>query len=301
MMTTPTLIKNIREKMKSQEQYKEQVTGTPGKRFTRHLILCIVGVVMLYPLLWMLSSSVKPSADIFSDPGLWPVNWDFTNYIQGWTALNQPFHVYIINSMIIVILSIVGNIFSCALAAYAFARMNFSGRKLFFALMLGTLMLPGHVLLVPQYIIFSELGWLNTYLPLIVPNFLATNAFFIFLMVQFMKSLPSELDDAAVIDGCGPFQTFWRVILPLCVPAMATTAIFTFIATWNEFFGPLLYIQSQDLYTVPLALRAFMDSEGQSMWGPMFAMSVVSLAPIIGFFIAGQKYLISGIATTGLK
>lgn len=280
---------------------EEQLTGTSRSRFSRHLILCLVGVVMLYPLLWMVSSSIKPTNEIFTQLGLWPANWDFSNYTDGWTALNQPFHIYLINSMIIVIFSIVGNIVSCALAAYAFARMEFVGRKLFFALMLGTLMLPGHVLLVPQYIIFSELGWLNTYLPLIVPTFMASNAFFIFLMVQFMKALPKELDDAAQIDGCGPFRTFLRVIMPLCVPAMATTAIFTFIATWNEFFGPLLYIQDQDLYTVPLALRAFMDSEGQSMWGPMFAMSVVSIAPIIGFFIAGQKYLINGIATTGLK
>lgn len=279
----------------------EESEGTPAKRFSKHLILCLVGLLMLYPLLWLISSSVKPSEDIFRQLGLWPQHWNFANYAEGWTALDQPFHVYLFNSLIIVVLSIAGNIFSCALAAYAFARMEFTGRKLFFTLMLGTLMLPGHVLLVPQYIIFSQLGWLDTYLPLVVPNFLATNAFFIFLMVQFMKSLPVELDDAAQIDGCGPFRTFLKVILPLCVPAMATTAIFTFISTWNEFFGPLIYIQNQDLYTVPLALRAFMDSEGQSMWGPMFAMSVVSIAPIIGFFIAGQKYLISGIATTGLK
>lgn len=279
----------------------EESEGTPAKRFSKHLILCLVGLVMLYPLLWLISSSVKPSEDIFRQLGLWPQHWNFANYAEGWTALDQPFHVYLFNSLIIVVLSIAGNILSCSLAAYAFARMEFTGRKLFFALMLGTLMLPGHVLLVPQYIIFSQLGWLDTYLPLVVPNFMATNAFFIFLMVQFMKSLPKELDDAAQIDGCGPFRTFVKVILPLCVPAMATTAIFTFISTWNEFFGPLIYIQNQDLYTVPLALRAFMDSEGQTMWGPMFAMSVVSIAPIIGFFIAGQKYLISGIATTGLK
>ena len=300
--TTMALLDLPSKRRKKQDTpSEEQLTGTSRSRFSRHLILCLVGVVMLYPLLWMVSSSIKPTNEIFTQLGLWPANWDFSNYTDGWTALNQPFHIYLINSMIIVIFSIVGNIVSCALAAYAFARMEFVGRKLFFALMLGTLMLPGHVLLVPQYIIFSELGWLNTYLPLIVPTFMASNAFFIFLMVQFMKALPKELDDAAQIDGCGPFRTFLRVIMPLCVPAMATTAIFTFIATWNEFFGPLLYIQDQDLYTVPLALRAFMDSEGQSMWGPMFAMSVVSIAPIIGFFIAGQKYLINGIATTGLK
>jgi multiple sugar transport system permease protein len=298
-MALPNLIEVRRRRVA--EPSSEEVEGTPARRFLRHLILALVGVVMLYPLLWLLSSSLKPSQDIFTQLGLWPATWDFGNYAQGWNALNQPFHVYLLNSLLVVVLSIAGNIFSCSLAAYAFARMEFTGRKLFFALMLGTLMLPGHVLLVPQYIIFSQLGWLDTYLPLVVPNFLATNAFFIFLMVQFMKSLPVELDDAAQIDGCGPFRTFLKVIMPLCVPAMATTAIFTFISTWNEFFGPLIYIQNQDLYTVPLALRAFMDSEGQSMWGPMFSMSVVSLAPIIGFFITGQKYLIGGIATTGLK
>jgi multiple sugar transport system permease protein len=209
--------------------------------------------------------------------------------------------VYIINSTVIVALSIVGNLLSCSMAAYAFARLEFRGRKLFFAITLGTLMLPGHVLLVPQYIVFANLDWINTYLPLVVPNFLASNAFYVFLMVQFMRNLPSELDDAARIDGCGPFRTFWSVIMPLCLPAFATTAIFTFISTWNEFFSPLLYLTDTDLYTVPLALRQFMDAEGQSQWGQMFAMSVVSLAPVIGFFIAGQKYLIRGIATTGLK
>jgi multiple sugar transport system permease protein len=167
--------------------------------------------------------------------------------------------------------------------------------------MLGTLMLPGHVLLVPQYIVFAKMGWLNTYFPLIVPNFLATSAFYIFLMVQFIRSLPRELDEAARIDGAGTFRIFWSVILPLCKPAFATTAIFTFISTWNEFFSPLLYLTEQELYTVPLALRQFIDSEGQSQWGQMFAMSFVSLAPVIGFFIAGQKYLVKGIATTGLK
>ncbi|KNH17281.1 sugar ABC transporter permease, partial [Arthrobacter sp. ZBG10] len=189
--------KRKQDKAAKQADPEDALSGTKATRFSRHLILCLVGLVMLYPLLWLISSSFKPSNDIFRQLGLWPENWDFSNYEQGWTALNQPFHVYLINSMIVVVLSIVGNIFSCALAAYAFARMEFTGRKLFFTLMLGTLMLPGHVLLVPQYIIFSQLGWLDTYLPLIVPNFMATNAFFIFLMVQFMKALPKELDDAA--------------------------------------------------------------------------------------------------------
>ncbi|WP_026931429.1 carbohydrate ABC transporter permease [Glycomyces tenuis] len=279
----------------------ERFGSTRRSRFTRHLLLSLVGLVMMYPLLWMLSSSLKPNSLIFDDLRLWPTEWAPSNYADGWTALDYDFGVYFTNSLVIVVLSIIGNLFSCSLAAYGFARLDFTGRKLFFVLMLGTMMLPGHVLLVPQYILFSKLGWLNTYYPLLVPNFLATNAFFIFLMVQFMRSLPKELDDAARIDGCGPFRTFWKVIMPLCTPAFATTAIFTFISVWNEFFGPLIYLTDPELYTVPLALRQFVDSEGQSQWGQMFAMSVLSLAPIIGFFIAGQKYLVKGIATTGLK
>jgi multiple sugar transport system permease protein len=270
-------------------------------RFGRHVLLSLVGVVMMYPLLWLVSSSLKPSTSVFKNLSLWPAKWDFSNYPQGWTALGRPFTVYLVNSLIIVTLAIIGNLLSCSLAAYGFARLKFTGRRLFFALMLGTMMLPGHVLLVPQYIMFAKLGWINTYYPLLVPFFLATNGFYIFLMVQFMRALPRELDDAARIDGCGPFRTFWKVIMPLCLPAFATTAIFTFISVWNEFFAPLIYLTDPDLYTVPLALRQFIDSEGQSQWGQMFAMSFVSLAPVIGFFIAGQKYLVQGIATTGLK
>lgn len=293
--------KSTKPKKESEDTYFETMGSTPLSRFIRHTLLCLVGLVMMYPLLWMVSSSLKDDNKIFTSFGLWPAGWNFSNYAKGWMALDHPFHVYLINSLIIVVLTIVGNLLSCAMAAFAFSRLQFVGRKLFFAMMLGTLMLPHHVLLVPQYILFAKLGWVNTYLPLFVPNFLATNAFFIFLMVQFMRALPKELDEAARIDGCGPFTTFWKIILPMCTPAFATTAIFTFISTWNEFFSPLLYLTQSELYTVPLALRQFMDSEGQSSWGQMFAMSVVSLAPIVGFFIAGQKYLVKGIATSGLK
>ena len=279
----------------------ERFGSTRRSRFARHLTLCLVGAVMMYPLLWLVSASVKPSGIIFKELSLWPSQWDLSNYPDGWVALPQSFNVYLMNSLVIVTISIIGNLFSCSLAAYGFARLDFAGRRLFFVLMLGTLMLPVHVLLVPQYIMFAQLGWINTYYPLLVPHFLATNAFYIFLMVQFMRALPRELDDAARIDGCGPFRTFWKIIVPLSWPAFATTAIFTFISVWNDFFAPLIYLTDQELYTVPLALRQFMDSEGQSQWGQMFAMSFVSLAPVIGFFIAGQKYLVKGIATTGFK
>jgi pectin-derived oligosaccharide transport system permease protein len=294
-----------RKKAPSSAQESDQAIAgaksSPGRRFMRHVVLCAIGLVMMYPLLWMVSSSLKVSNTVFTDEGLWPKAFDPTNYPRGWNALNDSFTLYLTNSAVIVTISIIGNLFSCSLAAFAFARLQFKFRGLFFAIMLGTLMLPAHVLVIPRYVLFDKLEWLNTYYPLLVPHFLATNGFYIFLMVQFMRALPSELDDAARIDGCGPFRTFWKVIMPLCMPAFATTAIFTFISVWNEFFEPLLYLTDPQLYTVPLAVRQFMDSEGQSMWGEMFAMSFISLAPVIGFFIAGQKYLVKGIATTGLK
>ncbi|MGX7673502.1 carbohydrate ABC transporter permease [Plantactinospora sp. DSM 117369] len=273
----------------------------PARRISKHALLIVFGVVMIYPLLWMVSSSVKPTELIFRDPSIWPREFDLGNYTDGWTALEHPFQHYLWNSAVIAIASIVGNLLSCSLAAYAFARLEFRGRRVLFAAMLATMMLPIHVLIVPQYVLFSQLDWINTSLPLIVPKFLATDAFFIFLMVQFIRSLPRELDEAARMDGCGHVRIYWRIIMPLSVPALATSALFTFIWTWNDFFSQLIFLTNPDLYTVPVALRSFMDGQGETAWGQLFAMSIVGLAPIFGFFLAGQRYLTQGLATTGLK
>lgn len=270
-------------------------------RYLAHLGLLTFGALMLYPLVWLLMSSFKHTPEIFRETGLIPRNPTLENYPEGWTALSNDFGHYIINSLIVVAGSIVGNVLACSLAAYAFARLQFPLKKFWFAMMLGTMMLPIHVIIVPQYILFSQVHWLNTYWPLIVPKLLATDGFFVFLMVQFIRGLPRELDDAARIDGCGHFGIFFRIILPLSMPALATTAIFTFIWTWNDFFSQLIYLTDPDLYTVPVALRTFLDASSQTPWGPVFAMSIVSLAPIFGFFLAGQRYLVRGIATTGLK
>ena len=270
-------------------------------RYLAHAVLIAFGLLMIYPLIWLLSSSFKPTERIFSSPGLWPVDFMLSNYSEGWTALSQPFHHYLFNSLIVVVGSIIGNLLACSLSAYAFARLDFKFKKFWFAVMLGSMMLPIHVIIVPQYILFSELDWINTFWPLIVPKLLATDGFFIFLMVQFIRGLPRELDESARIDGCGHWGIFWRIIMPLSVPALATTAIFTFIWTWNDFFSQLIFLTDPDMYTVPVALRTFVDATSQTPWGPVFAMSLVSLAPIFGFFLAGQKYLVRGIATTGLK
>ena len=273
----------------------------PVTSVIKHILLIATGFLMIYPLLWMLVSSFRPTDEIFRDTSLIPKGITLANYTYGWSALNQPFGHYLINSGIVVLGCIIGNVLSCSLAAYAFARLKFTGRTILFAVMLLTIMIPYHVVLVPQYILFQQFGWVNTFLPLIVPKLLGTDAFFVFLMVQFIRGLPLELDEAARIDGCGHFNTFLRIILPLMVPAVATTAIFTFIWMWNDFLSSLIYLIDPSMYTVPLALRAFLDSTGSSNWGAMFAMSIVSLIPVFLAFLFGQRFLIRGIATTGIK
>lgn len=281
--------------------HRRHVATSRIRSVVKHVLLIAVSLVMIYPLLWMLVSSFRPTDVIFRTPGLW-VNQLFTeNYTGGWNALANPFGHYLLNSALVVLGAIIGNIFSCSLAAYAFARLKFRLKTLWFSIMLMTIMLPFHVVVVPQYILFNKLGFVNTFLPLILPKFLATDAFFVFLMVQFIRGIPRELDEAARIDGCGHWQIFSRVMIPLMVPALATTAIFTFIWTWSDFFTSLIYLTSPDSYTVPVALRSFLDSTSGSNWGAMFAMSIVSLVPIFLAFLFGQKFLVKGIATTGGK
>ncbi len=267
----------------------------------KHAALIAVGLIMIYPLLWLVVSSFRPTEVIFRTPGLWLNEFYIQNYTEGWFALTYPFTQYIVNSAIVVVGAVAGNLFACSLAAYAFARLKFRFKTLWFAIMLMTIMLPVYVIVVPQYIVFNALGWVNTFIPLILPKFLATDAFFVFLMVQFIRGIPRELDEAARIDGCGHWRIFSRVMLPLMGPAIATTAIFTFIWTWSDFFTPLIYLTDPISYTVPVALRSFLDSSEGSNWGAMFAMSVVTLIPLFLVFLFGQRFLVKGIATTGGK
>ncbi|THV20527.1 carbohydrate ABC transporter permease [Peteryoungia ipomoeae] len=270
-------------------------------RILKHLFLIGVSVIMLYPLFWLLASSFKPENEIFGSLTLWPSEFRFENYTKGWFALPVSFTVFYWNSTVVTLLSVIGNLVSCSFAAYAFARLRFTGRNFFFALMMMTLMIPYHVVLIPQYVLFLQLGWIDTYLPLVVPRFLASEAFFIFLMVQFFRQLPKELDEAAMIDGCSPFKIYWAIILPLSLPAMGTAAIFSLIWTWEDFLAPLIYLNDIKSYTVPLGLRLFLDQEGQSAYGQMFAMSVLSLVPVVIFFVLFQKLIVRGIATSGMK
>jgi multiple sugar transport system permease protein len=280
-----------------------QLTPTQRKIVSvlTHAALLGVSVLMLYPLLWMLAASFRPENEIFTSASIWPSSWSIDAYIRGWNGLRTSFSTFYINSFIISGLSVIGNVMACSMAAYAFARLNFKFKNFWFAMMLMTLMLPYQVTLIPQYVLFRQLGWVNTFLPLVVPKFLAADGFFIFLMVQFFRGLPKELDEAAQMDGCSPWRIYWKIIIPLSMPVLATAAIFTFIWTWDDFFGPLIYLSEMKTYTVMLGLRTFTDSTGESDYGGLFAMSVLSIVPIFLFFLFFQRLLIEGIATTGMK
>ncbi|WP_349876742.1 carbohydrate ABC transporter permease [Micromonospora sp. HUAS YX12] len=275
-----------------------------GRNVLRLVVLVAIVAVVLYPLFWMLGTSVKSQAEIVNNVGLLPERFTPGNYLDGWTNFDISFGRFFLNSAVVSVLTVAGNALSCLLAAYALGRLRFRLRKLWFTVMIGTLLLPGHVLIVPQYILFRSLGLVGgdwPYLPLLVPQFLATEAFFVFLMVQFMRGIPRELDEAATIDGASPYGVFRHVILPLSRPALVTTAIFSFIWTWNDFFRQLVFLSSLEDYTVPVALTLFIDSTSQSAVGPMFAMSVLSLLPVFLFFLAFQRMLVEGINTSGLK
>lgn len=277
-------------------------TARRTRQWPRHLLLVALGILMLYPVLWMAGASFRDDSAI-TGAGLWP-GQDFTleGYRVGFEGVGGvPFARYLLNSLLVAVGCVLGNVIACSLTAYAFARIDFRFKNLMFVLMLGTLMLPQHVILVPQYIMFRELGWVDTYIPFILPKVLATDAFFVFLLTQFFRAIPRELDDAARLDGCGHPRIFLRVILPLAKPALATAAIFSFIYSWNDFFTALIYLIDPNLYTVPLALRAFIDTTSASSFNALFAMSIVSLLPVVAVFIAFQKLLVEGIATTGMK
>jgi ABC-type glycerol-3-phosphate transport system permease component len=266
--------------------------------------LLVVGVVwgvallFLIPFVWMISSSFKSNYQIFEVPPRLipnPPQWD--NYRNALTTL--PFGRYMVNTAIISAVTIVGHLLSCTLIAYAFARLRAPGKDALFVVMLATMMLPYPVTMVPLYVLFKQLGWINTFLPLTVPAFLGS-PFYIFLLRQFFMAIPRDFEDAAVIDGANTLQILWRVILPLSLPALATVAIFTFQASWNDFLSPLIYLQKPDLYTVTLGLQ-FFRSTYTTNWAYLMAASVVTTAPVIVVFFVAQRYFIEGITLTGVK
>lgn len=267
-----------------------------------HVCCLIFGLVSLYPLLWMVSSSFKDNRDIFVNAyNLLPNPFRADSYARGLRGFGGiSFLVFFKNSFIIVILSTLGMLLSSSLIAYGFTRQKFRFRGFWFATVMVTMMLPSQIIMIPQYIIYQKLHLTNTFVPLILPSFLG-GAFFIFLMMQFIRGIPKDLDEAAKLDGCNAFMIYYKIILPLIVPALITAAIFQFYWSWDEFMSALIYLGKPELYTVSVALRLFSDPSSQSDYAAMFAMSTLSLIPPIAVFFAFQKYIVEGISTSGLK
>ncbi|EEG55240.1 ABC transporter, permease protein [[Clostridium] asparagiforme DSM 15981] len=257
---------------------------------------------MIYPFLYMIFGSFKTQQDIVQNPtSLLPASWTLENFFNGWKGFgNTTFATFFLNSFMITILSVVGQVASSAVVAYGFARTRFKGRTVWFAIMVATMMMPSQVLIIPQYIMFNKFGWINTWLPLIVPGFFGM-PFFIFLIYQFMQNIPQALDEAAFIDGCSKYSIFRRIVLPLIKPALVTSMIFAAYWKWGDFFSPMIYLTDIKKYTLSVALKMFTDPAAQSDWGASYAMATLSVLPVLILFFCFQKYLVEGISTSGLK
>jgi len=271
-------------------------------RIIYHVLVSAFGFLMVYPLLWMVMSSFKESNTIFrTASSLIPEKFTFANYATGWRGFTGiTFATFFKNSMVISVIATIGSVFSSAIVAYGFTRSKFKGRGFLFTCMLVSMMLPFQVIMIPQFIWFKQLGWVGTYLPLIAPYFFG-QGFFIFMIMGFMEGIPTELDEAAKIDGCSYYGIFGRIMLPLIVPSMVTAGIFSFMWRWDDFLAALLYISDPVKYPISIALKLFSDPGSTSDYGAMFAMATVSIVPAVLIFIFFQKYLVDGIANTGLK
>ena len=263
-----------------------------------YLLLIIGAAVFSVPLFWMVTTSLKTMGEILRFPPKWiPIPAHFENYAAAWNYL--PFGRFVVNTGIITLLSTIGYLLSCSISAFGFARLKFRGRDFLFTLLLATMMLPSQVTLIPQFILFQKLGWLNTLKPLIVPSFFGS-AFYIFLLRQFFLTLPMELDEAARIDGASTFKIYWSIILPLGKPALSTVAVFAFIYNWNDFFRPLIYLTSPDKMTLAVGLQLF-RGRFASNFNNLMAAATMAVAPILVVFFVAQKTFVQGIALTGLK
>lgn len=284
------------------ETPRQMLGDTPPTPWLRYLLLGATALLMLYPLIWLIGASFKSNAEIFSSAGFWPSRFDFTAYAKGWkTSTEYTFATYFLNSFLIAIPRIVVTVISCVLVAYAFARFEFWGKKTLFGIMIATMMLPLIVLRLPQYLVFREIGWLDGYLPLIVPSAFATDTFFVFMLVQFLRGIPRDMEEAAQIDGCNALQLLWFVVVPLLKPAIISVIVFQFIWTMNDFMGPLIYLASVEKYPVSLALKMSIGATEEVEWANVIAISVVALIPSVAVFFAAQKHFIEGATSSGVK
>jgi multiple sugar transport system permease protein len=298
MATEQTSVKQITTELRStpnRPSIRKRITSV-----LRHVVLISAVLIFLLPFYWMVISSLKENTMVFSNPVQWypdPIRW--RNFIEALDYPGFPFLKFLWNSTYYAGFVTIGTVISCSMAGYAFARLRYPGKNLFFSLTVASLMIPGIITFIPVFLFFKNLGWLGTYLPLIVPAFFG-NAFFIFMMRQFFFGLPEELADAARVDGAGEIAIFFRIMLPLVKPALLVTAVFTFLWTWHEFFGPLIYLSNQDQYPLSLGLYAFRGRR-ITEWGLMMAGAVLTTLPLVILFFIAQRYFLEGIKLSGLK
>ncbi len=268
----------------------------------RYVVLTLVAVVMLYPIIWLVGASFKENNEIFTSIGFIPKRLDFQAYIDGWnTKGDYTFTLYFINTFKYVVPKIIFTLFSATITAYGFARFEFPFKKILFSLLMATMFLPQVVTRIPLYLFWKNLGLLDTYIPLIANSVFAQEPFFVFMMIQFLRSIPRDLDEAATIDGCGEFGILWRILVPALKPALISCVIFQFVWSFSDFLGPLIYITSQDKFPVSLALKLNIDPSTNTPWNQVFAMSLISLLPAIILFFSAQKYFVDGVTSSGIK
>jgi len=279
------------------QRRREKITLT-----IRYTILTVVGLVMLYPLIWLVGASFMTNEEIFGSAGFMPANPVMDGYIEGWqTSTPYTFGRFFWNTFLIIAPKTICTVISCTVVAYGFARFDFPGTKILFAAVIGTLLLPNVVTRIPQYMLFNELGWLDSYLPLWVPSAFAGDAFFVFLLLQFLRSIPRDMEEAARVDGATSFQALIYVVVPMLVPAMISVGLFQFMWTMDDFLGPLIYISSVEKFPVSLALKLSIDTAESFEWNRILAMSVLALLPSLLVFFMSQKYFVEGISAGGVK
>lgn len=268
----------------------------------RYGVLTLVGLLMLYPLIWLVGASFKPNSEIFAGAGFIPQEPTTSGYVNGWkTSTPYTFGHFFWNTFLIVVPKIIGTAISCTAVAYGFARFDFPGKKILFASLIATLLLPNVVTRIPQYLLFRDLGWLDTFLPLWVPSAFAGDAFFVFMLVQFLRAIPRDMEEAARVDGANTWQVLIFIVVPLLIPALISVCLFQFMWTMNDFLGPLIYISSVDKFPVSLALKLSIDTTEAFEWNRILAMSVLTIMPALIVFFLAQKYFIEGISAGGVK
>lgn len=267
-----------------------------------YIIIAVLGIMLLYPIIWMFFATFKSNEEIFSSIRLLPETFSLKYYISGWNSAGKfTYTTFFINTFLMVVPTTILTVASAALVAYGFSRFRFPGKKLLFGILIATLMLPNAVVIIPRYTLYNKFGWVNSYMPFYAQAALACNPFFTYMLVQFFRGLPKELDESAYVDGCGTFRTFWNILLPLMKPALFSAGVFQFLWTYNDYFNSLIFINSVKKYPISLALRLSLDAESVVQWGQVMAMAFLAVIPVILLFFAAQKYFVEGIATSGLK